>query len=522
MAQAEVKAEWIASQKRTFTKWMNNHLRKKGFGPIEDAETSFDDGIVLMNIVNALYDVPIPKHNNAAKMRVHKLDNIALSLQMVEQAQIKTNFLKREHLVDHDLKMILGMMWAIILDYAIKGISVEDQTAKEGLLLWCRKKTAGYRDVDPPGVQNFSTSWRSGMALCALIHRHRPDLIQYDGLDVKNEASNLELAFSVAEKDLDIPRLLEVEDLLGTERPDERSVMTYISEFFHRFAQQDIRENAARRVAKFLKFTKQMEQLQTDYESRARALLQWTADQSAEFAAAPLGDTLDEASASHAAFRNHLTSVKPPKLAEKLDVETLYAELQTELLVNNRKAYNAPAEITVDALEAAFDNLAKSERERGQAVRNNRFRFITKEESKLPQEKIDEITASFKHFDKNSNGSLEKIEFKAALSALGVPFKTEDDFNRVFAQVTEGAPVVSLEQYIRYSAKIYEDRDSPDQVRDSFLLLSDNAADISAQQLYCPPLSQDDVAYLASKMPQNDQGRLDFNAFIANTFSSAQ
>jgi hypothetical protein len=92
---------------------------------------------------------------------------------MVDEAKIKTNFLKPTHLIDHDTKMLLGMVWAIILDFAIKGISEDDTTAKEGLLLWCRKKTAGYRDVDPPSIQNFTGHWRNGLAFCALIHKHQ-------------------------------------------------------------------------------------------------------------------------------------------------------------------------------------------------------------------------------------------------------------------------------------------------------------------------------------------------------------
>jgi len=98
-----------------------------------------------MELINALYDTKMPpKYNKAPKMRPHKLDNLNLSFAMLEEAKVKTNFLKTTHLLDKDLKMILGMVWAIILDYAIKGISVEELTAKEGLLLWCRKKTAGY------------------------------------------------------------------------------------------------------------------------------------------------------------------------------------------------------------------------------------------------------------------------------------------------------------------------------------------------------------------------------------------
>ena len=90
----------------------NNHLRKKNYPPIENPATDFESGIKLMQIVNALYDVPIPKHNANPKLRPHKLDNIETALKMVEQAKIKTNFLKHTHLIDHDNKMILGMMWA--------------------------------------------------------------------------------------------------------------------------------------------------------------------------------------------------------------------------------------------------------------------------------------------------------------------------------------------------------------------------------------------------------------------------
>jgi len=307
--------KWVQIQKKTFTKWMNNHLRKKGHPTITNPQTDFDNGITLMRLVNALYDKPIPKHNAAPKLRPHKLDNISRALQMVEEAEIKTNFLKSTHLIDHDLKMILGMIWAIILDYAIKGISVEELTAKEGLLLWCRKKTAGYRDIDPPGIKNFKNDWKNGLAFCALIHRHRPDLINYDSLSAENAAQNLELAFDVAEKKLGIPRLLDAEDLKGT--PDEKSVMTYVAEYFHRFASQDQKENSARRVANFLKFLRDMKTRQDEYERRARALLSWVEEQEKKFSEFKFGDTLAEAQTTQADLRKFVVEERPLREGEK-------------------------------------------------------------------------------------------------------------------------------------------------------------------------------------------------------------
>ena len=102
-------------------------------------------------------------------------------------------------------------------------------TAKEGLLLWCQRKTAPYKNVN---VQNFHMSWKDGLAFCALIHRHRPDLLDYSKLTkVSNSCckmisrsdallvfqdhplDNLNLAFEIAEKHLNIPRMLDAEGM---------------------------------------------------------------------------------------------------------------------------------------------------------------------------------------------------------------------------------------------------------------------------------------------------------------------
>ncbi len=81
-------------------------------------------------------------------------------------------------------------------------------SAKEGLLLWCQRKTQPYKNVN---VQNFHMSFKDGLAFCALIHRHRPDLIDYDLLNRDDPIKNLNLAFDIAEKHLDIPKMLDAE-----------------------------------------------------------------------------------------------------------------------------------------------------------------------------------------------------------------------------------------------------------------------------------------------------------------------
>eukprot|EP01114_Cavostelium_apophysatum_P014749 TRINITY_DN38_c0_g3_i1.p2 TRINITY_DN38_c0_g3~~TRINITY_DN38_c0_g3_i1.p2 ORF type:complete len:624 (-),score=257.07 TRINITY_DN38_c0_g3_i1:2085-3956(-) len=362
----ETLAPWVAVQKKTFTKWTNSHLKKVGT-EVVDVQTEFDTGIKLMMLIKALYGVDVPKYNSNPKMRPHKLDNLSLAFSMIEKAQIKTNFLKTTHLLDHDLKMILGMIWAIILDYQIKGISVEDLSAKEALLLWCQKKTKGYNHVN---VRDFSASWRDGLALAALIHHHRPDLIDFDSLQQENHKDNLRLCFDVAKKDLGIEPLLDVEDV-DVERPDDKSIMTYISEFYHKFTSQNQKEVAARRIQKFAQFNKSSEDMQSSYGNNAQQLLEWVNQQIEVLSARDFGDDMESAKNLIAAHKDYKMSEKPKWNETRLDNDTLHTSIQARLRANKRKPWVAPEGLTIEDVDAAWERLGEAEKDRGKALRDH-------------------------------------------------------------------------------------------------------------------------------------------------------
>ncbi len=89
---------------------MNTHLKKVG-QEIGDCQTEFQDGIKLMYLIKSLYGIEMPKYNKNPKLRPHKLDNITLALQMVEKAQVKTNFLKTHRTYLHRDCMNVSSMW---------------------------------------------------------------------------------------------------------------------------------------------------------------------------------------------------------------------------------------------------------------------------------------------------------------------------------------------------------------------------------------------------------------------------
>lgn len=86
-----------------------------------------------------------------------QIANVNKALDFIEAKGVKLVSIGAEEIVDGNLKMTLGMIWTIILRFAIQDISVEEMTAKEGLLLWCQRKTAPYKNVN---VQNFHLSFK--------------------------------------------------------------------------------------------------------------------------------------------------------------------------------------------------------------------------------------------------------------------------------------------------------------------------------------------------------------------------
>ncbi|XP_038140818.1 alpha-actinin-4-like isoform X4 [Cyprinodon tularosa] len=348
---------WEKQQRKTFTAWCNSHLRKSGT-QIENIEEDFRDGLKLMLLLEVISGERLPKPERG-KMRVHKINNVNKALDFIASKGVKLVSIGAEEIVDGNAKMTLGMIWTIILRFAIQDISVEETSAKEGLLLWCQRKTAPYKNVN---VQNFHISWKDGLAFNALIHRHRPDLIDYDSLRKDDPVTNLNNAFEVAEKHLDIPKMLDAEDIVGTLRPDEKAIMTYVSCFYHAFSGAQKAETAANRICKVLAVNQENEQMMEDYEKLASDLLEWIRRTIPWLENRTQEKTVKDLQARQEDFRDYRTVHKPPKVQEKCQLEISFNTLQTKLRLNNRPAFMPSEGRMVSDINTAWHTLEGAEK----------------------------------------------------------------------------------------------------------------------------------------------------------------
>jgi len=348
---------WEKQQKKTFTAWCNSHLRKAGTG-IENIDEDFRNGLKLMLLLEVISGETLPKPDRG-KMRFHKIANVNKALDFIASKGVKLISIGAEEIVDGNLKMTLGMIWTIILRFAIQDISVEELTAKEGLLLWCQRKTAPYKNVN---VQNFHLSFKDGLAFCALIHRHRPDLIDYNKLSKDNPLENLNTAFDVAEKYLDIPRMLDPEDLINTPKPDERAIMTYVSCYYHAFQGAQQAETAANRICKVLKVNQENERLMEEYERLASDLLEWIRRTMPWLQNRQSDNSLANVQKKLEEYRLYRRKHKPPRVEQKAKLETNFNTLQTKLRLSNRPAYMPTEGKMVSDIANAWKGLETSEK----------------------------------------------------------------------------------------------------------------------------------------------------------------
>ncbi|XP_061677402.1 protein-methionine sulfoxide oxidase mical3a isoform X7 [Syngnathoides biaculeatus] len=149
---------------------------------------------------------------------------------------ISLNFLKPSqvrHLIDTGASTEMHIQMENVINSSTPKLTRNESIARSSKLLnWCQRQTDGYRNVC---VKDLTMSWKSGLALCALIHRYRPDLIDYGCLDERDHEKNNQLAFDVAEREFGISPCMTGKEMSSVVEPDKLSMVMYLSQFYEMF-----------------------------------------------------------------------------------------------------------------------------------------------------------------------------------------------------------------------------------------------------------------------------------------------
>ncbi|XP_035519394.1 spectrin beta chain, non-erythrocytic 1 isoform X1 [Morone saxatilis] len=381
----QLQDEREAVQKKTFTKWVNSHLSRVSCR-ITDLYMDLRDGRMLIKLLEVLSGERLPKPTKG-RMRIHCLENVDKALQFLKEQRVHLENMGSHDIVDGNHRLTLGLIWTIILRFQIQDISVETEdnkekkSAKDALLLWCQMKTAGYPNVN---IHNFSTSWRDGMAFNALIHKHRPDLIDFDKLKKSNAHYNLQNAFNLAEQHLGLTKLLDPEDI-SVDHPDEKSIITYVVTYYHYFSKMKALKVEGKRIGKVLDNAIETEKMIDKYESLASDLLEWIEQTIIILNNRKFANSLVGVQQQLQAFNTYRTVEKPPKFTEKGNLEVLLFTIQSKMRANNQKVYTPREGKLISDINKAWERLEKAEHERELALRTELIR----------QEKLEQLARRF-------------------------------------------------------------------------------------------------------------------------------
>lgn len=348
-----------------------------------------------------------------------------------------------EDIVDGNRKIILGLIWTLILRFTISDINEEGMTAKEGLLLWCQRKTACYEDVE---IRDFSSSWNDGLAFCALLDIHRPDLIDFDSLDKSDHRGNMKLAFEIASNEIGIPDLLDVDDVCDVTRPDERSLMTYIAYWFHAFSQLERVENAGRRVEKFVNNMHGAWDMQSGYERRMRELLRLIRGQQESWKNATFEGTYKDAKEQAHQFSQYKRNDKRQWVAEKSDLAALLGNIKTKLSTYRLRSYEPPEELSLETCDKEWEQLTRDEHIRSQLI-NETIRDIKNSLRKSFADKANDFALTLKTLSLAISGLDGDVEDQLEhVKKLNGNLPPLDAFLETIAEVDEQCTEANIEE----------------------------------------------------------------------------
>jgi len=140
---------------------------------------------------------------------------------------------------------------------------------------------------------------------------------------------------------------------------------------------------------------------------------------------------------------------------------------------------------------------------------------MSKKNADITPEQLNELKEVFKHFDKNRDGTLGRLELKACLQALGDE-PSETELNDIMAAVDQDGKGVVFTSFSNFMSQRLKDKDSKDEILESFKELAGGKEFVTEEDLR-RVMPTDKVNFLISKMPKyasSEVAGFDYKAWV--------
>ena len=419
--------------RQAFTHWVNSVLEKREMR-IEDISQDLASGVELINFLELLSGKSLnAKYDKAPVMRIQKIQNIHQALRFLEkEMEVKLVGIGAEDFVDSQTKLILGFLWSLFRKFKIATIKEEDKSSEEGLLLWVKKQTEGYPNVN---ITTFKESFKTGYAFLALIDKYKAGLVDYDATCAENAPAEelLHRAFALAESGMGVPSLLDQAEVANGE-VDERGLVLYVSLYFHAFmalSERDKLESSKREMTSKLESVEERlkrEQAEKEALENERRALQAQQEELASLLSKK-AQNYDELAQQNDALRKALEELNAKFDAQSGELRALKDELKKihreKAELQEKDAYlEEKVEVLKQLLDQETDEKAELEAARAKeagaageaaaaaaAARDDLLAKLKKTQSALDKEK---------ELREAEQKTLEKLRARAAAEQAGL------------------------------------------------------------------------------------------------------
>lgn len=362
---AEADPKWLELQKKIYGRFIEQRINTLAEGEkveVKDILADLSDGTLLVKLCEVLsgtsWTGTALKKGLSRIVAMDQLNNITKWMEDTLKVDMKR--CTGQDILDKNDKAVFGLLFSIIVKF-VKLDDAEEDTVdvREALLLWFKNKTASHNVV----VENLKGSFTDGAVLCALIHKLREKVINWDDISPgkDNSEKNLTIALKCGSEYFGVPEYLTPEDI---GQLDAISMTIYLFDWYFGAVLLQKQDVAARRIGKLIDLTIQHDGMKVDYLAGVESIRAWVVEKSAWLSGIAFDNTLQGIKDLIELLIAYKSKDKSEKVAESLDVNTIYQNLAVSLKAASRPVFEPAGSLPAD-VETLFSDLDKVEAETG-------------------------------------------------------------------------------------------------------------------------------------------------------------